>query len=121
MYGDAKSPKKVDHHKIIALYVQLFLENPVFALCDRDPNKFPAPEAMMINEMFCIGIMYAVLTKWNGKKFDFGKFGGYKPDFIKLLNNYKKSHTNIDKLRKHFHFTFSLAHVIYFIERDFMV
>lgn len=110
--------KKIDHHKIIALYIQLFLENPVFVLQNKGANPHPAPATMLINEMFCLRIMCIVIKKWSNKIFDEENFRKYRKWFFRLLDNYRE-HSEFHK--RNALFTCSLAHLIYFIERVFFV
>jgi hypothetical protein len=134
MYGQGaeNSNGKTDHHKIIALYVQLFSENPIFVVKEPKSGIYPSAKTIFINEHYCLDIMYSVLKSWTKKAFDFKKFDEYKINFMKLLANYRKSHaeaireqphfsyTQVDKYPQHFHFTYALAHIVYFIERNFM-
>jgi hypothetical protein len=108
---------RIDRHKITALYIQLFLENPVFAVnMDSGYSTFPSWDTMLINEMFCLDIVDFVLSDWDDKVFDFDKFQEYKIVFLKLLYYYKK-HSELNRVNSFF--THALAHLIYFIERDF--
>ncbi|MDR3011774.1 MAG: hypothetical protein LBU70_00980 [Chitinispirillales bacterium] len=143
---------KMDRHKVIALYIQLFLEAPVFNLGPKRRNKDnPTPAEMLINEKFCLDIMCAILTKWptgkTGKTFDSIKFADYKVFFLKLLQYYKNNcslpnyYKSIEELAERFEFdksaeyykyrdnvqkkhvfsTYALAHIVYFIEENFIV
>ena len=115
---DALVGDRMDHHKIIALYVQLLLEKPVFVVNEKKFEPFPSVQLMLVNEIFTLNIMCAILASWNGRKIDYGKFGPYANSFIKLLFYYKKH----CELHRHFSFaTHSMAHLIYFIERNFFV
>lgn len=70
----------------------------------------------MINEIFCIDIMRTVLAKWTGKRLDTTKFVDYKYALLKLLKYYRE-HSEFHKYN--LFFTFNVAHLIYFIEREF--
>jgi hypothetical protein len=122
MFGkDFMDDDKMDRHKITALYIQLFLENKIFDVRKVSSAPYPNIKTVVINELYCLDIMRVIFRKWNGKVLDIKKFEGYKPRFIELLVSYRKCHTRIDKISPHFHFTYALAHVIYFIEQNFMV
>lgn len=121
MFGDPQFYDRIDHHKIAALYIQVFLENPIFVVRGKQYDSFPGQDVMIINEMFCFSIMYAVLTDWDKKYLDMDNFGRNKYELIKLLYHYRKGHTDIDKRRPHFHFTYALAQIIYYIERNYVI
>ena len=116
--NDDYAGNRIDRHKIAALYIQLFLENPLFALnIDTKSSTFPKWDTILINEAFCLEIIKAILTKWGGKVFDVDGFcREYRIFFLKLLYYYKK-HSELNRVNSFF--THALAHLIYFIERDF--
>jgi len=122
MFGEdaANGDSRLDRHKIAALYIQLFLEYPIFEVRKVCSAPYPKPKTIFINELYCLDIMRSIFRKWNDKALDIEKFEGYKPRFIELLACYRDHHTKIDKIPPHFHFTYALAHIMYFIERDFM-
>ncbi|MCL1945820.1 MAG: hypothetical protein FWF51_01525 [Chitinivibrionia bacterium] len=119
IYGerDIETGNKIDRHKIVSLYMQLFLENPVFKLVSVPTKKYPSPKMIFINESFCFDIMTVILQVWTGKKFNLEKFDDYKTHFFKLLSYYKE-HSEFYK--RNAFFTHTLAHIIYFIELNFM-
>lgn len=110
---------RIDRHKILALYVQLLLENQPFVHHDLKTAPRPTKWTMLMNEMFCLDIMTAVLTSWTGKTLDRVKFDEYKSSFLKLLGRYRSDHAEFHKYNLYFTYTF--AHLIYFLERDFFV
>ena len=112
IYGDAVG-QKIDRYKIIALYIQLFLENPLFIILQGKENLYPGVDTLLINEYFCLDITRIILTKWDEKILDTEKFNVYKIHFLKLLAHYKKF-SGLHK--KNSSFTYALAHIIYFIE-----
>jgi hypothetical protein len=125
IYGDGGYDKKlagvgnrIDRHKIVALYIQLFLENPVFAVrINKESSSFPNWDTMLINEVLCLNIMRMILRDWNDMAFDLDRFcEEYRIFFLKLLYYYKK-YGERNKINSFF--THALAHLIYFIERDF--
>jgi hypothetical protein len=122
MYGNCNTEKeklvenRIDRHKIIALYILLFLEKPAFTVNGKKDELFPPTQVMLVNEIFCLNIMRTVLISWSRKNIVLDKFRSYTNSFLKLLHYYKK------RCEFHRNFTFSthaLAHLIYFIERDF--
>jgi len=123
MFGEdiADGDSRMDRHKIAALYIQLFLEYPIFEVQKALSGPYPKPKTIFVNEIYCLDIMRSIFRKWSGKVLDIKKFDGYKPRFIELLACYRDRHTKIDKIPPHFHFTYALAHIMYFIERDFMI
>ncbi|MCL2181993.1 MAG: hypothetical protein FWB85_00805 [Chitinispirillia bacterium] len=109
--------KRIDHHKIAALYIQLFLEKPVFDFPrNMSPTSSVVPNIELINEMFCCHILYAILKSWDGRAIDRKKFAEYEDSFLKLLYQYRV-HSEFHK--KNAFFTYNLAHLIYFIEEKF--
>jgi hypothetical protein len=128
---DSYAGKRIDSHKTIALYVQVFLEKPIFIVPDSvtSPDGL-SPKANLMNEIFCYGFICTVLESWNGKSVEHKKLEEYRPAFLKLLRHYRRysKYDNIDHHRVNSafdrrvnFFTYALAHAIYFIERDFMV
>jgi len=121
MFGEDITPdNKIDRHKITALYIQLFLENPIFKIMSNKVDPiYPASKTLLINEFFCLNIIRSVFRKWHNSALVLDEFNKYKVDFILLLSYYRKNHTKIDKISPHFHFTHALANVIFFIEQNF--
>jgi hypothetical protein len=113
---DTPAGNRIDRHKVLALYVQLYLEKPLFWLNTHGAKPNPSPNAMMINEIFCLDVMRMVLTKWTGKRLDAATFEEYKYPLLKLLEYYR-NHSEYHK--RNLFFTFNFAHLIYFIEREF--
>jgi hypothetical protein len=113
---DDPTANRIDRHKILALYIQLYLERPVFSLHNKESVPGPDLMTMLINESFCLDFMRIVLTEWTGKRFDVAKFKEYGKSFLKLLEYYK-GHSEFHK--RNLFFTYNFAHLIYFIERDF--
>jgi hypothetical protein len=122
--------KRIDHHKIVALYMQLFMEKPIFGVPSVVNTAYASwPEVMLINEMFCLEIMFAVLEAWNNRRVNHSKFKGYEEAFLKLLyyyreysayykmNNYRR---NSEHDKRNNLFTYALAHMVYFVEQTFM-
>jgi hypothetical protein len=122
--------KRIDHHKIIALYVQLFMEKPIFGVPSVVNSAYASwPETMLINEMFCLEVLFTVLETWCDKKINYGKFKEYEEAFLKLLyyyreysayykmNNYRR---NSEHDKRNNLFTYALAHMVYFVEQNFM-
>jgi len=122
--------KRIDHHKIIALYMQLFMEKPIFGVPSVVNTAYASwPEAMLINEMFCLEILFVVLEAWNNKRVNYSKFKGYEEAFLKLLyyyreysayykmNNYRR---NSEHDKRNNLFTYVFAHMVYFVEQNFM-
>ncbi|MCL2722727.1 MAG: hypothetical protein FWD47_15465 [Treponema sp.] len=108
---------RIDRHKVLALYIQLHLEKPLFWLHNLGMKPRPSSTTLMYNELFCLDILQIVLEKWTGKHLDFTKFGDYKFALMKLFKYYRE-HSEFHKYN--LFFTFNFAHLIYFIERDFM-
>jgi hypothetical protein len=111
---------RIDRHKIIALYVQLFLEEPLFKVSRiTTSDKGTALQTKLMNEFFCMAFIRRVLIEWNGKGFNYRKFKHeYALSFSRLLYRYKEQS---EFHKKNTFFTYTLAHAIYFIERDFMI
>jgi hypothetical protein len=123
--------KRIDRHKTIALYLQVFIEKPIFRVPDVVKSDFGSwLETKLINEMFCYLFMCVVLEQWNEKRIDHHNIDEYKVSFLKLLYYYRdysklygmkhvRENSELDK-RNNF-FTYTLAHAVYFVERDFMI
>ncbi|MDR0304356.1 MAG: hypothetical protein LBH98_06270 [Chitinispirillales bacterium] len=116
IYGDAIG-QKIDRHKIIALYIQMFLENPLFTVLQGRENLYPSPSTLLINEYFCLDIAIIILTRWNEAALDINKFSKYKIHFLKLLAYYK-GYSELHK--RNLAFTYALAHIIHFIELNYL-
>jgi hypothetical protein len=110
---------RIDRHKVVALYIQLCLEKKVFKLPPTIDTRLGAStETKLINEMYCLRLAKNALEEWNGKKFNVRKFKKeYMSSFLKLLWHYKDK----AEFQKHKDFfTYALAHVVYFLERNFV-
>jgi hypothetical protein len=110
---------RIDRHKIIALYIQFFLEEPLFKVPRiAVSDKGSVLKIKLMNELFCIAFIRRILITWNGKDFNYDKFKKeYALSFSRILYRYKE---HAEFYKKNTFFTYALAHVIYFIERDFL-
>jgi hypothetical protein len=121
IYGDGSDDvmligNRIDRHKITALYVRLFLEKPIFTVNYKNSEQLPSVTHILANEIFCFNIIRAILSSWYNKKIDKKKFEPYVNPLLKLLYHYKQRcdlHKNVSYI------THTIAHLIYFIERDF--
>jgi hypothetical protein len=115
-----KARSRIDRHKLAALYIQLCLEKQVFKIpLTINRGRAPNIKTKLINEVLCLCIVEAAFTSWYDKRLNWRKFEGeYKSSFLRLLYSYKV-HAEFHK-RNSF-FTFALAHVLYFIEREFFL
>jgi hypothetical protein len=131
IFGDeCPADKRIDRHKTIALYIQVFLEKPIFTVPDTvmSTNGL-SPKSNLINESFCYDFMCIVLEEWTNKSVDHKKLEEYRAAFLRLLRYYRK-YSKQDNMSRYQtdsvfdmrvnYFTYTLANVIYFIERDFM-
>jgi len=121
IFGAAdKAKSRIDRHKLVALYIQLCLEKRVFKIpLTVSSGRAPTVKSKLVNEAFCRYIVEAVFTSWYDKRLDLRKFEReYEPSFLRLLYNYK---VQSEFHRRNSFFTFALAHVLYFIEREFFV
>jgi len=131
IYSEECSPdNRIDRHKTIALYMQVFLPNPLFKVSNSAESDAELDvKTKLINEYFCCDFMYIVLKQWSGKRIDQEKFKEYEASLLKLLYNYKdysaqyrikfQENSILDKTNNLF--TYMIAHIIYFIERDFCI
>jgi len=118
--GEDLAKHRIDRHKVAALYVQICLEKQVFKIQPTISTKTGANIMVkLINEMFCVSIVKAVLESWNpNKRLDIKKFKReYMSSFIRLLWRYRNKS---EWYKRNEFFTYALAHAIYFIERDFI-
>jgi hypothetical protein len=124
---ECSADKRIDRHKTLALYLQVFSERPIFRVND---NSNLGANKKLINESYCYDFMCAVLEDWNGKRIDHQKFENYRASFFKLLYYYRDfcKHDNMDHYQTNStfdkrinYFTYTLAHIIYFIEDNFMI
>jgi hypothetical protein len=111
---------RIDRHKIIALYIQLFLEEPLFKVPQIvTSDNSSVLKTKLMNEFFSIAFIRRVLIDWNNREFNYGKFKEeYALSFSRILYRYKEQ---AEFHKKNTFYTYALAHVIYFIERDFMI
>jgi hypothetical protein len=125
--------KRIDGHKVTALYIQVFLEQPIFNVSDNvKPGEVFSRKNIMVNEMFCYDFMCNVFERWYAPIDEdvFGKV--YKIPFLKLLYNYRvyfKKHNlkdikytkNSEMDSRYNLFTYKLANLMYFIEKNYTV
>jgi hypothetical protein len=115
IYGqEDPAGKRIDRHKVTALYIQLFLEMPLFETPKSIRSEHgPGAATMLINEMFCLRIMNDILESWCGASIDRAKFAAYRKSFFRLLYRYREQ---AEFHKRNVFFTFALAHVIYLVE-----
>jgi len=119
IFGAAdKARSRIDRHKLVALYIQLCLEKQVFRIpLTVNNGRAPTIKTKLINEFLCLYIVEAAFTSWYGKRLNWKKFDEeYRSSFLRLLYNYK---VQAEYHKRNVFFTFALAHVLYFIEREF--
>ena len=124
MFGTDNIPNnRINHYKIVALYIQLFLEKPIFNIrLNRCGHALPSANTLLMNELFCFVFMRSVIVERFKKQFDAQKYSKeYENFFLKLFFYYKNNKYRLASLRGHFHFTYALADIIRFIERDFFM
>ena len=118
VYGtNYQGAKNIDHHKRVALLIQLFLENSIFKLLPNRPNT--TVRLNLINEFFCLLVLRSVVLQAINYKIDFDEFRrNYEEEFYLLLIAYKEQYNkcNNDSKLLVAHF---FAHVVYFVERCF--
>jgi hypothetical protein len=104
---------RINRYKIISLYIQAFLENPIFTVANKS-QVYPTWNTFLINEFFCLDIMRCIFTDWLKIDLDNNKFiEKYEGDFLKLLYNYKER-KNLNLI-----LTIAIAHIIGFIEQNY--
>jgi len=114
IYGGDANSKRIDHHKIAALYIRAFLKYKPFYFDVPDETKYfeVCLYTKLANEYFSIPFL-AALFKSGNNDFD-GKLEmdvTYKDQFIKLLYSYKKDIQNLNPL--------ALSNIIYLIEQHY--
>ena len=124
MFPNAEESNKISVHKILAILIQVYSENPFF---DIDSSRCSSSQNFLINERFNVDVMSIILTEWKTKEFkhpyyfDIEKFKStYFSDFIMLLTDYKiMTTTKGNKLFMNSVFFFS--DIISFIEQEYLI
>jgi hypothetical protein len=111
IYGDNVDDKRIDRHKIIALYIECFLrESPFCVECFSKNESIDLP-LMLANEFFSLSFLEVVINSWHGKTESFKMEAKEKKWFIILLNHFSLNPNALDIL--------SLAQIIYYIEKPY--
>jgi hypothetical protein len=111
VYGKKAPERRIDRHKIIALYIKSFLEMSPFYI--EGDNKYERTVVQCLpNEYFSFEIMNLILTAWNQSQEGIHMDEKEKKWFIILLNHYRLNINTLDVL--------SLAQIIYYIEDKYI-
>jgi len=116
IYGGDKDNKRIDRHKIIALYIECFLRERPFCIegslkCSLDEESKDL-QFMLANEYFSLSFMETVINSWHGKAEVLKMDKEEKKWFIILLNHFTLNPNALDIL--------SLAQIIYYIEKPYV-
>jgi hypothetical protein len=111
IYGDNVDDKRIDRHKIIALYIECFLKESPFRIEGYSKNEKIDLHFMLANEFFSLSFMEVVINSWHGKAEPFKMEKKEKKWFVILLNHYSSNPSTLDIL--------SLAQIIYYIEKPY--
>jgi hypothetical protein len=106
-----ETTKRIDRHKIVALYIKSFLEISPFHV-ERSSSQCKVTIQNCPNEFFLMELMYLILIAWNKKKCEICMVKKEKEWFIRLLNHYQLEIDTLDVL--------SLAQIIYYIEDKYI-
>jgi len=113
-----KEDNVIDFHKIITLYVMLFLEYPVFKIkANEKAGIYPTKSVVLLNEMFCYNIVQAITKSWTEKTIDENKISCYKEYLLTLFYKYKNC-SGING-RKDLVITYQFSSIFYFIEQHY--
>jgi len=122
VYGETAEEKRIDRHKIIALYILSFLVKRPFNVRVHPENKEADRRLFLANELFSLIVLRDLLSAWNEDKvFNINDnerkwlailFNLFKLKFIKLnplkISDNPSSVTDI----------LSLAQIVYYIEKS---
>jgi hypothetical protein len=114
IFGEHASQERINHHKIMALYIRSFLKHPPFSLELPDPAKYyeTCRYTQFPNEYFIIDYMETIFKAANNDIH--GELlidPAYEENFIKLLYYYKNNLSKLDPL--------SFANNIILIEKQY--
>jgi hypothetical protein len=108
----------LDAHKIVSVYIQGFLKNPIY-IKNRNANGETVFD-LLANEYYCYTILQMVINSWPNNK-SAGKTlhipNDYRDCLLKLFYNYRKStilHQDSTT------FNYALASIVYFVEKNFL-
>jgi hypothetical protein len=143
MFGNEKISKKINIYKILALFIHVCVEKPLFEVHETKTNRFGEYadlSSIFINERFCIHILSVVLPAWSeqvhkdeGKNFNFDikKFDNeFRNCFIKILYSYQKAlrrfldeYTLEENIKNDLFFIniFSFVEIIHFIQQRYVI
>lgn len=114
IFGENANQERIDHHKIIALYIRSFLKYQPFFLDFPDPEGFykTCKYTQLPNEYFLIDYMETIFKAANNDIHgELLMAPTYQDYFIKLLYDYKNDLSKFDPI--------SFAHNIYHIEQQY--
>jgi hypothetical protein len=111
IYGNNVDDKRIDRHKIIALYIECFLRERPFRVEGSLKDENVDLHFMLAHEFFSLSFMDAVINSWHGKTESFKMQPKEKKWFIILLNHFSLNPSALDIL--------SLAQIIYYIEKPY--
>jgi len=111
-YGKDASKKRLDRHKIAALYIKSFLEISPFYLDIRKPDKNLLKVLKFPNEYFSVELMKLILLGWNKTDNKIFTDKNEKKWFLVLINHFRLDLDTLDIL--------SLAQIIYYIEKNYL-
>lgn len=143
MFGTEIHNNKINLSKILALFIHVCIEKPLFEVHETKTNKygeFADLNSLFINERYCIHILSVVLPAWNeqiylndGKSYDFdsAKFNDeFRNCFIKILYSYQKALRRFldeyklsDEIENDLFFIniFSFVEIIHFIQKRYII
>jgi len=124
VYGETAEEKRIDRHKIIALYILSFLIKKPFEIRVHPENKEADRRLFLANELFSLAVMRDLLSAWNEDKF-FVISDNERKWLVILFNLFKlkfiKSNpSKISDDPSSVTDLLSLAQIIYYIEKSYV-
>lgn len=122
VYGETAEEKRIDRHKIIALYILSFLIKRPFGVRVHPQNKEADRRLFLANELFSFVVMRDLLAAWNENK-GFGISDNEKKWLVILFNLFKIKFikSNPQKISDNPSCVtdiLSLSQIVYYIEKS---
>jgi len=121
VYGEKADEKRMDRHKIIALYILSFLIGKPFSV--KNPEDKKEIVLSLANELFSLAILETILPAFNEKEDFLEMKDEEKKWFVILLNYIKRKQRRTDILviseKEEVSEALSISQIIYYIEKSY--
>jgi len=123
VYGETAEEKRIDRHKIIALYILSFLIKRPFEIRVHPENKEADRRLFLANELFSLAVMRDLLSAWNENKL-FGISANERKWLVILFNLFKLKFIKSNQLRisddpSNVTDLLALSQIVYYIENAY--